>query len=100
MNFELLNVKCSLECMLWSGLNVILYYTNDSVLPDVTFDLLWCDNIKQFMIVHHSTNYQSAEINHFETISEVLSYINSLISKWHYVEMEVCSGGLYENKIY
>jgi hypothetical protein len=40
MNFELLNLKCSLECMLWSGLNVILYYTNDSVLPDVLFIIL------------------------------------------------------------
>lgn len=100
MNFELLNVECSLESMLWGGLNVVLYYTNDSVMPDVTFDLLWCNNIKQFMVVTHFDDYQSASIHHFETIKGTLSHVKELTSKWHYVEMEVCSGGMYENKIY
>lgn len=91
MNFELLNKKCSLEVILWAGCNIILYYTNDSILPDITFDLLWCNNTKLFMVVSHSENFESAEINHFKTINEVLHHIDTLTSKWHYVEMEVCS---------
>ncbi len=91
MNLELLNVKCSVECMLWAGLNVILYYTNHDVLPDVTFDLLWCNNTKLFMVVQHASNYEAAEIHHYETISGVLRHIEIHTSKWHYIEMEVCS---------
>ena len=70
---KLLAEKTSLECILWSGLQIIFYVkhkTGDQFSYIVTFD------VKKYSGIRYSVEFLADAVN-FETITEVLRFITS-----------------------